>query len=248
MQVYRVSVELLDYVFYATTERGRFHETGAFIHNYALAYALGLPQGNTYTYTHMIQKPRYEEELSSLNGILYLTPAMPLHVLYRVVQWNSTGEALALSRVKSAGYPDWGLARMLRPGSRFLFYLLVHDPGRLPTAPALRDLLAGLDVRVRLGKFPAKTRLRAELARRVCEKREDFVCEAMLNWRDLEGNPAFWDVVVAGRPTHLIVRARFKNEPFYEARFGPEEVVRLPMRMHFLARRPSRKSSRGSTA
>ena len=248
MRIYRVSVELLDYVFYATTERGKVHETGAFLHNYALAYALGLAQGDTYTYTHVTQKPHYEEELSPLNGVLYLTPAAPLQALYRVVQWNSTGESFVLSRVRSAGYPDWGFARMLRPGSRFHFYLLLHDPDRLPAAPALHDLLAGRDVRVRVGKFPAKARLRAEPARSVREGTGDFICEAMLNWRDLAADPVVCDVVAAGRPTRLIARARFEGEPYYEAHFGPEEAVRLPKRMRFLARRISRQSGRRGSA
>lgn len=252
MRIYRVSVELLDYVFYATTERGKVHETGAFLHNYALAYALGLGRGDTYTYTHTTQEPHYEEELSPLNGILYLTPAAPLQVLYRVVQWNSTGEAFTLSRVQSAGYPDWGSARMLRPGSRFLFYLLVHDPGRLPEAPALHDLLAGRDVRARLGKFPAKVRLRAELANCIREEQGDFFCDALLNWQDLDVDPVSCYVMPGGRPTRLITRAQFVDQPHYRACFKTQEqsVVRLPKRMGFLARSNSRRSktrrSRGS--
>jgi hypothetical protein len=31
MEVYRGTLELLDYVFFATTERGKVYETGAFI-------------------------------------------------------------------------------------------------------------------------------------------------------------------------------------------------------------------------
>jgi CRISPR-associated protein Csc1 len=42
MDIYRGQLELLDYVFFATVERGKVYETGAFIHNYALAYALRL--------------------------------------------------------------------------------------------------------------------------------------------------------------------------------------------------------------
>ncbi|MFN4073589.1 MAG: type I-D CRISPR-associated protein Cas5/Csc1 [Thermus sp.] len=247
MQIYRVSVELLDYVFYATTERGKVHETGAFLHNYALAYALGLARGSTYTYARKIQQPHYEEELSYLNGVLYLTPAAPLQALYRVVQWNSIGESFVLTRERSAGYPDWGLARVLRPGSRFRFYLLLHGPERLPDAPALRVLLDGGTVRVRLGKFPAKARLRGEPAQRSEEKRGSFVSEALLNWRDLEADPLVCDVVPTGRPTTLIFRANFDDEPFYEATFGnneDKEVVRLPKRMGFLARGFRAKSGR----
>jgi hypothetical protein len=148
MHIYRGTLELLDYVFYATVERGKVYETGPFIHNYALAYALGLARSKTYTYTHLIQEPHYVEELTPLNGRLYLTPAAPQRVAYRLVQWNTLRESYVLTqKEQSVGYPDWGFARMLRPGSRFTFYLMVQNPAALPDAPALRDLLAGQPTR-----------------------------------------------------------------------------------------------------
>ena len=64
MEIYRGKLELLDYVFFATVERGKVYETGAFIHNYALAYALRLAAA---PYSHTVQEPHYEEELSPLN-------------------------------------------------------------------------------------------------------------------------------------------------------------------------------------
>ena len=243
MHIYRVNLELLDYVFYATVERGKVHETGPFIHNYALAYALGLARGETYTYTHLIQEPHYVEELTPLNGRLYLTPAAPQQVAYRLVQWNTLRESYVLTRKEqSLGYPDWGFARMLRPGSRFTCYLMVHHPAALPDAPALHDLLAGRPARVRLGKFPAKARLQAEPARRVVEREGPFFVDAYLNWRDLETDPLVCDVVATGLPTRLIARARFDPAPYYEAHFGDESVY-LPARMRFLARPPQKKSS-----
>jgi CRISPR-associated protein Csc1 len=66
MQIYRGTLELLDYVFFATLERGKVYESGAFIHNYALAYALRLAQA---PYTHHVQQPRYAEELTPLPPI-----------------------------------------------------------------------------------------------------------------------------------------------------------------------------------
>jgi len=144
---------------------------------------------------------------------------------------------------QSRGYPDWGFARMLRPGSRFTFYLLVHNPAALPDTPALHDLLAGRPTRVRLGKFPAKARLQAEPARRVVEREGPFFVDAYLNWRDLEADPLVCDVVAASLPTRLIARARFDTAPHYEAHFG-DEAVYLPARMRFLARPPQQKSGR----
>ena len=61
MHIYRGTLELLDYVFYATVERGKVYETGSFIHNYALAYAFGLAKG--VPYTQLRQQPRYRQDL-----------------------------------------------------------------------------------------------------------------------------------------------------------------------------------------
>lgn len=238
MHIYRGTIELLDYVFYATTERGKVYETGAFIHNYALAYALGLVRSEAYTYARLKQEPHYLEELTPLNGRLYITPGAPQQVAYRLVQWNTIREGYAFpGKERSVGYPDWGFARMLGPGSRFTFYLLVHDPHGLPEAPALHGLLEGKPVRVRLGKFPAKARLSAQAAGAVEAKSGPFQTDVLLNWRDLEADPVVCDVVAAGLPTRLLSRAHFQDDAYYEARFG-DRTVRLPARMRFLARLP----------
>ena len=238
MQIYRGTLELLDYVFYATVERGKVYETGAFIHNYALVYALGLVRGDTYTYARLKQEPHYLEELTPLNGRLYITPGAPQQVTHRLVQWNTIRERYAFpGKERSVGYPDWGFARVLCPGSRFTFYLLVHDPDALPDAPALHGLLMGKSPRIRLGKFPGKARLSAEAADAVAQKTGPFDTDAFLNWRDLEADPVVCDVVAASLPTRLLSRAHFEDGAYYEARFG-DEVVRLPVGMRFLARPP----------
>jgi len=238
MHIYRGTLELLDYIFYATVERGKVYETGAFIHNYALTYALGLVRSDTYRYAHKIQKPRYVEELTPLNGRLYLTPGAPERVAHRLVQWNTIREGYAYpGKLPSVGYPDWGFARVLRPGGRFTFYLLVPDLAALPEAPALRDLIAGRVARVRLGKFLGKARLRLMGAETVVEREGPFRSEVLLNWRDLDVDPQVCDVVAASLPTRLIRHAYFPGGPYYEAHFG-HDVVQMPARMRFLARPP----------
>ncbi|HET89955.1 MAG TPA: type I-D CRISPR-associated protein Cas5/Csc1 [Chloroflexi bacterium] len=240
MQIYRGAIELLDYVFYATVERGKVYETGGFIHNYALAYALGLAQGETYTYAQIAQEPHYVEELTPLNGCLYLTPGAPQQIAHRLVQWNTIREGYAFpGKEPSVGYPDWGFARVLRPGCRFVFYLLAADPSALPDAPALLDLVAGKTARVRLGKFPGKAHLQLEAADEVVEREGAFHTETLLNWRDLEIDPVVCDVVATSLPTRLLARTHFTEEPYYEARFQ-DGVVRLPAQMRFLARLPAK--------
>lgn len=247
MQIYRGAIELLDYVFYATVERGKVYETGAFIHNYALAYALGLVQAETYTYARLSQEPHYVEELTPLNGRLYLTPGSPQQIAHRLVQWNTIREGYAFpGKLPSVGYPDWGFARVLRPGCRFAFYLCVPKSAALPKVPALHDLVAGRTARVRLGKFPGKARLQLEAADKVVEREGPFHTDALLNWRDLEADPMVCDVLATSLPTRLLSRAHFEAESYYEARFG-SEAVRLPARMRFLARPPVERKRRKKT-
>jgi CRISPR-associated protein Csc1 len=247
MQIYRGTLELLDYVFYATVERGKVYETGAFIHNYALTYALGLVRGETYTYAQLKQSPHYQAELTPLNGRVYLTPGTPQRIAHRLVQWNTISEGYAFpGKAPSIGYPDWGFARVLRPGCVFTLYVLVHDNASLPRAPALYDLLAGRMARVRLGKFPGKAQLRLEAASRITERQGTFRADTLLNWRDLEVDPLVCDVLPTSLPTRLIHHAHFSDELFYEVHFG-EDIVRLPAALRFLARPPEARRSRSKS-
>jgi CRISPR-associated protein Csc1 len=236
MRIYRGTLELLDYVFYATVERGKVYETGAFIHNYALTYALGLVGGETYTYAQLKQSPHYQAQLTPLNGRVYLTPGTPQRIAHRLVQWNTIPGGYAFpGKAPSIGYPDWGFAHVLRPGCVFMLYALIQDGASLPEAPALHDLIAGRSVRVRLGKFSGKARLRLEAASEVTERTGTFQSDTLLNWRDLGIDPLVCDVLPTSLPTRLIHHAHFDNGAFYEARFG-KDVVRLPVEMRFLAR------------
>ena len=137
MDIYRGRLELLDYVFFATMERGKVYETGAFIHNYALAYALRLASA---PYGHLIQEPHSEEELSPLNEQgLYVTPARPVNVGHRRIQFNTIAEGYGFAgKERSLGYPDWGFIRALRPECVFEFYVIIADL----TSPGISSTLA----------------------------------------------------------------------------------------------------------
>ena len=69
-------------LFYMTREAGRLYETGRYLHNYALTYALGLATAAYYQAGHV---PAYEDELGALNAQgLYVTPARGLDVRYQL--------------------------------------------------------------------------------------------------------------------------------------------------------------------
>ena len=114
---YRIRIELEDYLFFASMEKGKVAETAPLIHNYALAYALSWAIS---PYYQEQQAPGYEKQLQPLNeeGI-YIFPASPLKVTHRLMQYNTTPEALWMVRHQSLGYPNWGFIKCLRPGSRF---------------------------------------------------------------------------------------------------------------------------------
>ena len=251
MNIYRGNLDLLDYVFFATVERGKVYETGAFIHNYALAYALKLAAP---PYSHRQQKPNYADELADLNqrGV-YLTPARPIHIFYRLMQWNTIQEVYGFGKKpQSIGYPDWGFARVLRPGSAFEFYVLVADPSQVPRSPVLLDLLTGKVGYVRLGKFPAKVRLQLIPAQRVETKQGKFkagisfqrgreaemqsAAPLLFNWRDILADPIVCDVYPGTLPTRLIANPQFAGGGYYVAEFGEEDRVILPGNMRFVAR------------
>jgi CRISPR-associated protein Csc1 len=243
MEVYWGALELLDYVFFATTERGKVYETGAFIHNYALAYAFRLASP---PYSSVIQEPHYEDELRPANerGV-YLTPARPLEVSQRQIQFNTITEGYGFAgKERSIGYPDWGFIRALRPGSRFEFYVFVANLSTLPEAPMFAMALNGLPTYIRLGKFSAKAQVRLQKSDSVEERRGNFKASLLLNWRDLPLDPDFpGDIYAAALPTRLIANSHYTDAPYYFARFGGEEV-RLPSGMRFLARPIERKNRR----
>ena len=237
MRIYRGRIKLLDYVFFATVERGKIYETGAFIHNYALTYALKL--GADVPYAHVKQAPNYDGELSPLNGLIYLTPAMPLTFSHRLVQWNTIREGYAYpGKGQSIGYPDWGFARILRPESEFVFYALVANDDTLRSSTAFEGLLAGRAGRIRLGKFPGKASVTLEPATKVQNKEAEFRSDTLLNWRDCPTDPIVCDVLPASLPTRLINHVHFPAGTHYLAHFASDESnpIKLPANMRYLAR------------
>ncbi len=109
MELYRCDITLHDYLFFATTERGKVAETGPFIHNYALTYALGWAIS---PWHNEEQKPHYREELASV-GQRYVTPAKLVRGSYVVNQYNTMSESYSLGKAQSIGYPGLGFHQVL---------------------------------------------------------------------------------------------------------------------------------------
>lgn len=269
MEVYRYNLQFEDYVFFATTERGKVFETGWFVHNYALTYALGLALSN---YREEPQKPEYEAQLDPVNQAgLYITPAMVLDITrYRINQFNTMGETFILEREKSLGYPAWGFAKMFRPlRQRFAkdrFGNILKDTKGLPISQKnatgyviCQDSLSNSveyltnhyqsdainlfsTQYLRLGKFMAKVKMTMTQAKSVKSVNQARSLSGLLNWADLPTKPQLFDLIASALPTRLIEAARFTTASnLIKAEFDddPTEVY-LPEDMSYLAGREVR--------
>lgn len=244
LEVHRCVLRLQDYLFFATTERGKVYETGAFLHNYALAYALRLVNG---PYYNRIQKPLYQEHLEHLNeqGV-YITPAQicgtPRYCLH---QFNTIKEGYGFGKKdRSIGYPDWGYFRLLAPETEFVFYIILK---KLKTQSNQKDetlerflaYLAQGQFYIRLGKLMSKASVTVLKAANVQTGKEGgFVANALLNWRDLHEEPIMFDLIGNSLPTRLIANVTFNKGRSIVAYFPEEQQVMLPGDMSFLHKRP----------
>lgn len=220
MHVYRCDLTLHDYLFFATTERGKIAESGPFIHNYALTYALGLANS---PWRNEVQQAHYPEELASAwkRELVYVTPAHLLRGATRINQYNTMGEGYKLSKKPSAAYPDWGFIKHWQPGSSFRFYVLSQAPKSFPTY-------------LRLGKFMSKARLRSESAIHVKQASGECISEALLAWDDLKIKPVVFDLIANSIPTRLIRSANFTSISYMQAEFTDTKIY-LPLDMGYLA-------------
>ncbi|MCS6859648.1 MAG: type I-D CRISPR-associated protein Cas5/Csc1 [Abditibacteriales bacterium] len=216
MRVYRCDLTLHDYLFFATTERGRVAETGQFLHNYALTYAVGWARS---PYRNEIQQPHYAQELSEVTD-RYLTPARLLNGSYALVQYNTLPETFWLMREQSVGYPNWGFIKMLKPFSRFRFYALAQ---REVTFPRF----------IRLGKFMAKAEIQVAPATVVRRRTDACQVEPLLNWEDLAVKPVPYEVITSALPTRLVGHSRFEQVEHVIARFADDSEVVLPLPMGY---------------
>lgn len=118
-------------LFYATREVGRLYETGRYLHNYALTYALGLVAA---PYFQAQQVPSYAAELGTLNerGI-YVTPARGVAVRYQMVTFKFADNAYHVKMEQSSrNLPTFGRAKEVAVGSAFEFGIIYAHPLRLP--------------------------------------------------------------------------------------------------------------------
>lgn len=192
---YRIVIELEDYLFFASAEKGKVAETAPLLHNYALAYAMSWAVS---PYYYKYQAPEYSQHLQPLNekGI-YIFPASATEVTHRLMQYNTTSESFLMTRAQSLGYPNWGFIKCIRPGARFETYSLSHKSLSFPTW-------------IRLGKWMSQARLEVEEI--TPEPGKGKQSPVMLNVQDLPKTPDYFTSMYNVLPTRLVKEAEWKEE------------------------------------
>lgn len=206
-------------LFYATREAGRLYETGQYLHNYALTYALGLTEA---PYHHPHQVPSYAEELSPLNehGI-YVTPARGVDVRYQLVTFKFADNAYRVKMEESSrNLPTFGRAKEIAVGSVFEFGVLHTKPLLLPRW-------------IRMGLWRSKGVLEvigeAELK---SIPDEEQTASLPLNPLDVPGDFQLYDLI-SMPPSSLAENAVIKTKWLKAEIAGREQPIFLPADMRY---------------
>ena len=227
MEVYRCDLTLHDYLFFATTERGKVAETGPFIHNYALTYALGWALS---PWHNEVQKPHYREELAQV-GRRYVAPARLVRGSTIVNQYNTMSESYSLDKGRSIGYPDWGFVKCYRPGSLFRFFVMSAEAETFPRYLRLGKFMAKAELLITAGRV---RRQEQPLGQR--EMQHPQVEQPLLTWNDLPetARPIIYDIIVNALPGRLIENALFDGVagPYFVVTFE-DKSIQIPARMGY---------------
>lgn len=214
MHIFRCAITLHESLFFATRELGRLYETGRYLHNYALSYALGLARATWHQAEHI---PHYAEDLSALNGQTYVTPAEPDKIHFQLATFKYGEEELHVEMLQATrNTPSFGRAKEIAPESSFHFYVLSAEPISLPRW-------------IRLGKWHSKALLECE---EVAWERKTgpYRAAAPLNPLDLSGDILRAFDIISMPPSSLVANAQCYGE-YYAFKENP--AVGLPVGLHY---------------
>ncbi|BCL38338.1 type I-D CRISPR-associated protein Cas5/Csc1 [Nostoc sp. MS1] len=228
--IYRCQLELHDSLYYATREIGRLYETEPIIHNYALCYALGLVDSETYSTTvseeHSYryfcpeQVPKYEEHLTPLNqqGI-YVTPALAISHSAMLNTWKYANNNYHVEMEKTQkNIPSFGRAKEIAPESEFEFFIISQNKLNLPKW-------------IRLGKWMSKAEITIEELPKPRTNEGLFTCTHPLNPLDVmfTNHVISYDVVNMP-PVSLIQNVQMRGH-YYQ--FDELKAIKIPAQMEY---------------
>lgn len=167
--IYRCEIELQDSLYFATREIGRLYETEPILHNYALSYAFGLIDNETYgtivseeeSYCYFCpeQIPKYEEHLTPLNQQkIYVTPAYPISHATVLNTWKYADNRYHVEMEKTQkNIPSYGRTKEITPESVFECYIISEQS--LQRESSSLKWQWRLPKFIRLGKWMSKAEL-----------------------------------------------------------------------------------------
>jgi CRISPR-associated protein Csc1 len=217
MRLYVCRLTFHENLFYASREIGRLYETGRYLHNYALTYALGMAVA---PYFHRQQVPCYKEELLPLNkrGI-YVTPARGVNVQYEPVTFKHANNAYHVKMEPgSRNTPSFGRAKEVATGSQFEFAVISREALRLPRW-------------VRMGLWQSKALV--ECLGQTEPKQvplSENVANLPLNPLDVDGELRVYDLI-SMPPSSLVENAMMYTEWLHAEVEG--RTILLPARMSY---------------
>lgn len=219
MWVTQCRLTLHDSLYYATREMGTLYETGRFLHNYALSYALFNQQLIRVPYFADSYRPDYPKDLSKLNEAgVYVTPAHPLEIDYLLTTWKMA-QVTYYRKSELFGargnFPEnYGRAKELAPESTFEFFIISRESVALPRW-------------IRMGKWASKLLLEEVNRIQAAEKRGVYASTPTLNPLDVQGNLIAFDVI-SMPPVSLINHALIEG-----AYYDLGNNTRVPAQMKY---------------
>ncbi len=210
MFITKCRLTLHDHLFYATREIGRLYETGKYLHNYALTFALGLAQSRYYNFN---QVPTYQHLLPMLNLTnVYVTPAKPLNYEFVFHTFKRGNVAYySYQPQTTVNKPVYGRAKELAIGSTFEFFVFGTD--EIPRW-------------IRLGKWMSKAEVSIIWQGDVKQKHGAYSVNHPLNPLDIPVELSVFDLI-SMPPVSLVNNARLTGD-YYEV-----EGIQLPANMQY---------------
>jgi CRISPR-associated protein Csc1 len=219
MWVTQCRLTLHDSLFYATREMGTLYETGRFLHNYALSYALFNQQLIHVPYFADSYRPDYPGDLGKLNEAgVYVTPARPLEMDYLLTTWKMA-QVSYYRKPEPFGargnFPEnFGRAKEIAPESKFEFFVISEQPIVLPRW-------------IRMGKWASKI-LVEEVGRiQVTARKGVYISTIPVNPLDVQGELVAFDVI-SMPPISLVNHAQI-NGAYYELK----KDFKIPAQMRY---------------
>lgn len=219
MQILRCTLTIQESLYYATREMGTLYETGRYLHNYALSYALFNDSRVQVPYFCVSYRPAYAADLVPLiQAGIYVTPALPLSIDYLLATWK-IGQVSYYRRSEQFGgrnYPaNIGRAKEIAPESTFVCYVLSAAPLTLPRW-------------IRLGKWHSKALVEVEEVP-VAERSGAYVAACPLNPLDVPAGMLRAFDIISMPPASLVANARCEGA-HYEITRG----VGIPVGMRYV--------------